>query len=439
MSMDGLAAPEAGGIVHARLGRAPQDLLEAVVVLEAWGGVPTLVAFGVGGDVLAAAGQPDRPQRRWAAPEEGGRESVVAEGVALLVAILAVAAWAGPLSAALGPAVLERALQISLPLTLCLQWAVRSRYLSRRAGMRLLVEDQVPLVLLIGLLGTALALLPPFGPIAGIFVAVWVGGTVLARRGWGLLYGALVLGEALALELGAPARDSLVVLAGVTLLGVLIAIATGRVTTNESPGRVGRALTAGVIGALLGGVLVGDRSLGWGVHGAFPALALVPSVVGSFWGGYHLWQFHEAIPRELRGISLGHAGGRLGRGPAGQIVAGALARLIGVTAVLSALVLGAAVWTRGTDHGSLFIAFGCAALVCLFVSLHESLGYLRWACFSAAAGLAAELAVQHWLVTSVPGMGLIVGGMLGTLLALGPLVLRLRSSSRVLATALWIK
>ncbi|HYV16814.1 MAG TPA: hypothetical protein VE972_12430 [Conexibacter sp.] len=439
MREDELAAPEAGGIVHARLGRPPQDLLEAVVVLEAWGGVPTLVAFGVGGDVLAPEAQPDPPGARRPALEAGGRESVVAEGVALLVAILAVAAWAGPLSAALGPAVLERALQIALPLTLCLQWMVRSRYLSRTGGMRLIVEDQVPLVLGLGLLGGTLALLPPFGPLAGIFVAVWVGGTVLARRGWGLLYGALVLGEAVALELGAPARDSLVLLAGVTLLGVLIAIATGGAASNESPGRVGRALAAGTIGALLGGVLVGDTSLGWGVHGAFPALALVPSVAGSFWGGYHLWQFHEAIPRELRGIAIGHSSGRLGRGPAGRIVVGALARLLGVTVVLSGLVLGAATWTRGTDHGSLFVAFGCAALVCLFVSLHESLGYLRWACFSAAAGLAAELAVQRWFVTSVPGMGLIVGGTLGTLLALVPLLLRLRSSSRVLATALWIK
>lgn len=439
MSAEPLAAPEAGGIVCARLGRPPQDLLEAVVVLEAWGGVPTLAAFGVGGAVLDAQAPPDPRARRPVAPEAEGRESVVAEGVALVVAILAIATWAGPLSVALGTVVLERALQIALPVTLCLQWMIRSRYLSRRAGLRLLVEDQVPLVLLIGLIGATLALLPPFGPIAGIFVTVWVGGIVLARRGWGLLYGALVLGEAAALELGAPALDSLVVLAGVTLLGVLLAIATSRAPTNESPGRAGRAVSAGAIGALLGGVLVGDTSLGWGVHGAFPALALVPSVIGSFWGGYHLWEFHEAIPRELRGVSLAQLGGKLGRGPAARIVAGALVRLVGLTAMLSGLVVAAAAWTRGTDHGSLFVAFGCAALVCLFVSLHESLGYLRWAFFSAASGLAAELAVQRWLVAPVPGTGLIVGGALGTVLALAPLTLRLRSSSRVLATALWIK
>ena len=45
-------------------------------------------------------------RRRQAA---AARESVVAESIALLVAILAIAVWAGPLSRAFGPAVLERA------------------------------------------------------------------------------------------------------------------------------------------------------------------------------------------------------------------------------------------------------------------------------------------------------------------------------------------
>ena len=62
-------------------------------------------------------------------------------------------------------------------------------------------------------------------------------------------------------------------------------------SSKEPAGRVGRALWSGAMGAALGGLLVGDSSLGWGVHGAFPALALLPSILGSFWGGYRLWQF----------------------------------------------------------------------------------------------------------------------------------------------------
>jgi hypothetical protein len=440
MSDERLGAAEAGGVVEARLGRPPQDLLEAVVVLEAWGGVPTLSAFGVGGAVLAPEARlAADPHVRSAPPAEGERESVVAESIALLVAILAIAAWAGPLSRALGPAVLQRALELALPLTLALQWLLRSRYLSRRAGLRCLLEDRVPLALLAAAIAGGLALLPRSGPIAGAFVAIWVAGTLIARRGWGLAYAALVLGEAVALVHGAPARGSLAILAGVTLLGAVLAIWTSGAASEEELGRLGRALAAAAIGGLLGGMLVADTSLGWGVRGAFPALALVPSVAGSCWGGFHLWQFHEAIPRGLRGVPLARASERIARGPAARIVAGALVRLVGVTVLLSLVVIGAGEWTRGTDRASLFVAFGCAALVCLFVSLHESLGFLRLAFVSAAAALAVELAARRWLPAQQPGTALIAGATVGTVLALAPLTLRLRSSGRLLGTALWIR
>ncbi len=429
---------EARGIVRARLGRPAQDRLEAIVVLEAWGGVATTTAFALGSGIVAPP-SPDAATGRWALPEPDGRESVVAEGFALLLAIIAIAAWAGPLSRQLGPLVLERALQVALPVTLGLQWAIRSRYLSRRAGVRCLAEDLVVLLTLAVLLASSLLVLPRFAPIAGAFVVVWVGGTVLARRGWGVVYGALVTGEAVALGAGAPARIALAALVATTVLLVSLAVRTAGAPSVEPPAPLGRALIAGAIGALLGGVLVADASLGWGVHGAFPALALVPSVIGSFWGGFHLWQFHAEVPRGLRGVPLTQAGGPIARGPAVRIVTGALMRLIGVSAVLSALVVGAGVWTRGTDRTSLFAAFGCAALVCLFVSLHESLGYVRWALLSATAGLAVELAVQRWAGLHVAGAGLIAGGATGTLLALAPLLTRLRSPGRVLATALWIK
>src|SRR6185312_6896908 len=148
---------------------------------------------------------------------------------------------------------------------------------------------------------------------------------------------------------------------------------------------------AGAIGTLLGGLLIGDQSLGWGVHGAFPGLALAPSVIGSLWGGYYLWRFHAAVPRGLRGVPLAQANAEIPRGPATRILLGALARLIGATAALSLLVLAAAPWTEGTDRPSLLLAFGAVALMCLFVSLHESLGFTRWAFAVAVVSLAVEL------------------------------------------------
>ena len=167
------------------------------------------------------------------------------------------------------------------------------------------------------------------------------------------------------------------------LVGGVVAVRTGEKGSNEPAGRVGRALWAGAIGAALGGLLVGDPSLGWGVHGAFPALALLPSVLGSFWGGYHLWKFYDAVPRGLQGVTLKQANDRDRNGAALAIFLGALLRLLGTTIVLSGLVLFIAQWTSGTNRLSLFVGFGCVALVTLLVNVLESLAYARWALFAA--------------------------------------------------------
>jgi hypothetical protein len=262
---------------------------------------------------------------------------------------------------------------------------------------------------------------------------------VMARRGWGLVYAALVTGEAFALGADAPAYPSLALLAGIVLVACLVAVATARGAVEQAPGRMTRALAAGAIGALLGGLLVGDDSLGWGVHGAFPGLALAPSVIGSLWGGYHLWQFHAAVPRGLRGVPLALASEAIRGGPAMRILIGALVRLVGITAALSVAVLLAAHWTNGADSVGVFVAFGAATLASLFVSLHESLGYVGWAFLVALVALAVELAIGRWVVAPPPGLALSVAGAVGTLLALGPLVRQLRSPGRMLATALWIK
>jgi hypothetical protein len=438
MSSLDAGAEGAGAVIRARLGRPPQDMLEAAVVLEAWGGVQAEAALRLGPRVLLPALRSSDP-RRWKPASSEGRNAVLTEGIALLAAILAIAAWAGPLSAAIGNANFEHALRLALPVTLAVQWALRSRYLSRRAGLACLAEDWFGLILVFAVLGTCLALVPGFGPVAAMLVAIWGGGTVMVRRGWGLAYGALLIAEAIGLVLGVPAVGSLVVLTAVTLTTVIVAILSASERALTPPGRLSRALAAGVIGGLLGGLLVGDPSLGWGIHGTFPALALVPSVVGSFWGGYHLWQFHEEIPRGLRGVELSRASASMARGPATEIVLQALVRLVGITVVLSLVVMLIAQWTSGTDATSLFVAFGCAALVCMFVSLLESLGYVRWALLCAGAAVAVELIVSHWLGAPVPGGGLIAGGVVGTLLALAPLVGLLRFPGRVLATALWIQ
>jgi len=119
-----------------------------------------------------------------------------------------------------------------------------------------------------------------------------------------------------------------------------------------------------------------------------------------------------------------------------------LARLLGTTVVLSGVVILAARWTSGTNHLSLFVGFGCVALVTLLVTLLESFAYVRVAVIAAVASVVTEVTVSESGFVSaqhVPGAALIAGATVGILIALPPLVRLLSRPGRVLATSLWIK
>src|ERR1700728_2329051 len=432
----------ATGVIEARLGRGAQDVLEAAVVLEAWGGMRANAALSLGSRVVPPK-PPGWTPGRFTTEESGRRDSVLTEAIALILAILAVAPWPGPLSRQVGTSVLEQAIIVALPLTLALQWAMRSRYLSRRSGLACLAHDRMAVAAL-GLLCVEAPLMAmhSFGPLAGMFVAIWVGGTVLARRGWALAYGALLVGAVVGLRQDVSAYPLLEGLTAVVVLGAVVGVATGGGRSDEPAGRIGRALWAGAIGLALGGLLVGDSSLGWGVHGAFPALALLPSVLGSFWGGYYLWKFYDAVPRGLQGVGIERANERNLRGSAMGIFLGSLARLVGTTVVLSAVVIAIGQWTSGTNRLSLFVGFGCVALVTMLVNLLESLAYAHWAFFASFAAVSTELVLSKLVLpghAAVPGTALIAGAVVGMIVALPALLRVLLRPGRVLATSLWIQ
>ena len=127
-----------------------------------------------------------------------------------------------------------------------------------------------------------------------------------------------------------------------------------------------------------------------------------------------------------------------------SIFIGAMARLLGATVVLSAIVMLAGRWTHGSDQTSLFIAFAGVALVSLLIGLLESLALRRAALIAAAAAVAAEFAwynlATHWGIHwHIAGAALVVGATVGVLFSLPPLIRRLARSGNALATTLWIQ
>jgi hypothetical protein len=430
----------AAAIVDARLGRPARDLLEATVVLEAWSGRSASSAMTAARGLIDLDGPPLRSTSKVEPDEEHEQQSVLAEGVTLVLLILSVAAWATPIRRQLGPGVLSHAIFVALPIAIALQWMLRSRYLSRRHGLSSLARDGWACGgLLLVLVEVPLALIPSWGPMAAILVPVWVGGTVLTRRGWGLIYAAVLVAATIALDNRLPAYVVLGALTAVTLVLCLAAVATRSQATDDRPGTLRRAVPAALLGALIGILLVADPTLGWGVHGIHPAIALLPSVVGSVWGGYYMWNFYDEIPRGLRGVPLDSASRAALSDPAMSIFTGAIARLVGATVVLSALVIALDRLTHGTDSLSLFVAFGFVGLVSLLIGMLESFALQRAGLIAAVAAVAAEFTCRYLVHSHVPGAALAVGAAVGVMLTLPPLISRLARSGRVLATMLWIQ
>lgn len=435
-----MAPGQAEVLVEARLGRFPQDVLEAAVALEAWGGVRAAAALRQGAELIAVyrgrqGGSGDKADEK--SPSDEGLRG---EAIAVLTTVLAVAAWTAPLARALGASAVEAALRLALPSTLALQWALHRRYLGRRDGLGRLARDRAVIWLIPPtVVGVPFLALGVPGALGGLLVATWVGGAILARRGWSLWYGILVVLVAIGLDANLPALGLAAAAAAVTLTAVWLALASSE-SASHSPAPWRRAASAGLIGAGLGALLVVDASVGWGIRGALPALALIPATAGSLWGSHHLSQLRSAVPRALQGTSVFDAERGSFAGPAMLVFLGAVLRFVGSAGALSLAVVLAARWTGMTPRPptSLFLGFACLALVTLTVSLLESFGSARLAVLAVASGLVAEVALDLSTTVPMPGAGLAFGGTIGVLVALPPTLALLRRPGRFLATTLWI-
>ena len=441
MTAPTLEPSEARLLVEARLGRAPQDMLEAAVVLEAWAGVPAQTALAVASATMPV--EPASPQPsagRLPRHREGDR--VLADGAAFLVCVVAIACWAAPLTSDMGVTAVEHGLALALPLTLALQRLLGSAFLDRPQGIAQLALHRVLL-----LAGAAAVLLIPAlllgsgGTLAGLLTISWTGGTILIRRRWPAVHVAIVLLATAAMAAGVEALDVVALAAAVTVVAVVLALVPsklGNPAARRSHGRGEPVAVATAIGVGLGLILVLDRSVSW-TAGALPALALVPSTVAALLAGHHLRRLEWTIPQALAGVAAtGAQAGRPGRAPA-TVLLGALVRLLALSAALSAVLLWLSPWLgESARAGGVMVGFALVALASMVVGLLESLGRGRWALVAVACGAAAEAVVAFGDVDPFAGVGLVVGGGVTVLLALPVVGALLRRPASTLATALWI-
>ncbi|HMJ33067.1 MAG TPA: hypothetical protein VK501_04040 [Baekduia sp.] len=433
-----LDAREAGLVVEARLGRAPQDMLEAAVVLEAWAGVPAQAALAAARTMMPpVAAAPQRSVGRL--PRPRNQEGVLLDGAAFVVTVIAIACWAAPLGSSVGVAVVEHALMLALPLTLALQWALGSRFLDRPHGVAQLADHRGTLIL--G--AVAVLVLPSLafglgGTLAGLLTITWTGGTLLMRRRWPAVYVLAILLATVAMVADAEALAVVGVTAAVTTFAVVAALWSSVPPVRRSLGRWERAVMAGAIGVGLGLMLILDRTVSW-TDGAVPALALLPSAVAGFWGGYHLRHLDQAIPSALSGVPVGVANARgLGRAPV-RVLLETLGRFLLLCGALSATLLSLTPWLGDSARGAgVLVGFAVLALASMLVGLLESMGRGRWALLAVGVAAGAEAAIRFTGADPFPGAGLVVAGTLCVVLVLPAVLGLLRRPARTLATALWI-
>jgi hypothetical protein len=425
-------------IVEARLGRPPQDMLEAAVVLEAWAGVPAQNALTAARALMHGAPRAPQPSvGRLPAPSV--HQAGLMPGAAFIVTVIAIACWAAPLASSLGGGVVERGLMLALPLTLALQWALQSRYLNHPHGLAQLADSRRTLLLAAGgLVVVPAALIGLAGLLAGLLTITWAGGTLLVGCRRPVAYAVIVLAATPAMIAGLFVLAVLAAVAAATMVAVALALRPSAVPARPTPGRWERAFAAGAIGAGLGLMLVLDRTVGFTV-GAVPALALLPSTVASAWGGYHLRHLEQAIPRAVSGIAASDAYARGVAWPPFSVLLGALGRLLALSAALSAILLALTPWLGASGRSAgILLGFGLLALATLLVSLLEAMGRGRWALTAVACAAAAEAAVRLAGSDPFPGTGLVVGGALAVVLVLPAVIGQLIRPARTLATALWI-
>jgi hypothetical protein len=425
-------------IVEARLGRPPQDMLEAAVVLEAWAGVPARSALAAARELIPEVPRAPQPSvGRLPAPSV--HQAGLLPGVAFIVTVIAIACWASPLASSLGGHVVERGLMLALPLTLALQWGLQSRYLNHPQGVAqlagrrrgLLVGAAALVAVPAGVLGVA-------GVLAGLLAVTWTGGTLLAGCRRPLTYAIIVLAATPAMLTRVEVMAVLAAVAVATTGAVALALRAPAVPARPTPGRWPRAIAAGAIGLGLGLMLVLDRTVGF-TEGAVPALALLPSTVASAWGGYHLRHLEQAIPRSVSGIAAGDPYARGVAWPPFSVLLGALGRLLLLAAALSLVLLAFTPWLGASARGvGLLVGFGLVALATLLVGLLEAMGRGRWALVAVAFAAAAEAAIRVAGSDPFPGTGLVVGGTLAVVLVLPAVIGQLIRPARTLATALWI-
>jgi hypothetical protein len=442
---------QAVALVEAQLGRPAQDALEVAVVLEAWGGLTPDRSHGVAADVIAHPHPRIGLRPRAVEPaRSGGLEWQTAIGdLGFVIGVLMTGLWVSELAGVLGDRAVDIAWRVALPFSLGAQWFARRRYLGGPEGMGRLRREFGRSAAVVLVATAAIAAAPGWGPLSAGLALLWIGGFLVARHGWGLPFGVALLAVTAGLPLGIDPRVLLSASAATAMMIGCVALFRTAPSIRR-PGPIGRAVPASLIGAGLGLLLVLEPRFPWSAKGVLPTLTVIPSLLGSLWGGVHMSRLWDVLPPALAATSI-HAPPAEAAVPGRLLLAlwrGALARLLLGTGVGSAIVIGAA-WVapglafQGGDIGegrhivlALLAAHAVLAVAGLVVALLEAFGRWGWGLMATGGGCAVALAIDLSGAHPFPGVRIFVAAVIALVIGLPVLLRLLHQPARTLAVGM---
>jgi hypothetical protein len=426
-----LSRAEAQAILQSRLGREPQDVIEAAVVLEAWGGLPAEHALAAAQECFGSIHAVAEPAAEPPEPEEEAPRAP-SDALTMLLALATILLWTSPLRSQLGESAFTAAVRLSVPLILGAQWLVATRYLFDRWWLERLRHDRRLLAALAGASLAAGAAAGRVGLLAVELCVLWAAAAIVVRRGRRLTLVALLAATTAALFAGEPALAVLAALdvALIAAVGLLLRGAASGLYRGRPWPVAGRACA---LGAGLGLLLISERMASFGGEPRALALALIPPTLASFWGGWHLASLWRVVRDSLDGQPLAAASAAAWRSPALRVAAGAAWRT-GLTLGVLTPICAAAGTAAGLHVAAAPALAGLAAFA--FASVGAGLLHAieRTSTAIAAVASGCVTAVTVELLGVHDGTALLAGSLLATAVMAAVAAGALRRPAHLFAT-----
>jgi hypothetical protein len=434
--MSDMRTEHALAIVRGQLRRVPADALEAAVVLEASAGIAPERALDLGRATVKASRAASRDRGRLPAVvyrlSDRTNDTVSARLVALLAFIVMLASLGG---AAVG------SWRAAMVVGFALQGLLFRRYLTGQD--RLGIIRRYPL----GILGCTLvaatfaAVLSTDHLLAGALLTIWIGGILVAERGWTRVYvglAAVIVASRLvpisALHLSADGAASVAVGAvAVLVLGAVLMSAPSNLRPCSWPRGIFSTVVAGGFGLLIWLLPVHWSHLSPSVA----AVPLVLALIGSTWAASHLNDLWHYAPRVFGETELNENASEAARGVARDVLGGAAVRLSGTWVAALIVILTLAVFA--SLRPGLVDALELMMLLFAITTLAVETALLDTFHHPAAAFVAVGVAVGTTLALTPfwsRSVVIAVGTIVGIVLASSLLARQLRRSPLIFVTHL---